>query len=47
MNERHLYRGLNNFEGSIDEEGNLYDERRAVGIFLALRMYSGVPFSEW
>ena len=27
MNERHLYRGLNNFEGSIDEDGNLYDER--------------------
>lgn len=27
MNERHLYRGLNKFEGSIDEEGNLYDER--------------------
>ena len=32
MNERHLYRGLNNFEGSIDEEGKLYDERhRLVG----------------
>ena len=32
MNERLLYRGLNNFEGSIDEEGNLYDERhRLVG----------------
>lgn len=27
MSERHLYRGLNNFEGSIDSEGNLYDER--------------------
>lgn len=32
MNERHLYRGLNTFEGSIDEEGKLYDERhRLVG----------------
>ena len=32
MNERHLYRGLNKFEGSIDEEGKLYDERhRLVG----------------
>ena len=32
MNERNLYRGLNNFEGSIDEEGKLYDERhRLVG----------------
>ena len=33
MNERHLYRGcLNNFEGSIDEDGKLYDERhRLVG----------------
>ena len=32
MNERLLYRGLNNFEGSIDGEGNLYDERhRLVG----------------
>ena len=32
MNERNLYRGLNDFEGSIDEEGNLYDEcHRLVG----------------
>ena len=32
MNERNLYRGLNNFEGSIDEDGKLYDERhRLVG----------------
>lgn len=30
MNERHLYRGLNNFEGSIDEEGKLYDERHRL-----------------
>lgn len=29
MNERHLYRGLNKFEGSIDEDGNLYDERHS------------------
>ena len=27
MSERNLYRGLGNFEGSIDEEGKLYDER--------------------
>lgn len=27
MRERNLYRGLRNFEGSVDEEGNLYDER--------------------
>lgn len=27
MGERHLYRGLNGFEGSIDSDGNLYDER--------------------
>ena len=26
MNERHLYRGLNNFEGSIVDDGNLYNE---------------------
>ena len=32
MNERHIYCGLNKFEGSIDEEGKLYDERhRFVG----------------
>lgn len=32
MNERNLYRGLNHFEGSIDDDGNLYDERhRLVG----------------
>ena len=32
MNDRNLYRGLNNFEGSIDEDGKLYDERhRLVG----------------
>lgn len=27
MRERNLYRGLRNFEGGVDEEGNLYDER--------------------
>ena len=32
MSERNLYRGLNNFEGSIDEDGKLYDENhRLVG----------------
>ena len=32
MNERKLYRGLNDFQGSIDDEGRLYDERhRLVG----------------
>ena len=30
MNERNLYRGLNNFEGSIGENGNLYDERHSL-----------------
>ena len=27
MRERHLYRGLSDFQGSIDEDGRLYDER--------------------
>ena len=27
MRERHLYRGLNDFQGSIDEDGRLYDEK--------------------
>ncbi|MBE6395629.1 MAG: hypothetical protein E7046_01315 [Lentisphaerae bacterium] len=27
MGERHLYRGVNDYQGSIDESGNLYDER--------------------
>ena len=27
MRERHLYRGLSDFQGSIDEEGRLYDEK--------------------
>ena len=27
MGERHLYRGINDYQGSIDESGNLYDER--------------------
>lgn len=27
MNERHLYRGFNDFQGSIAEDGSLYDER--------------------
>lgn len=32
MSERNLYRGLNDFQGSIDDDGNLYDEmHRLVG----------------
>ena len=27
MGERYIYRGTNDFQGSIDESGNLYDER--------------------
>ena len=30
MKERELIRGLNNFEGSIDEAGNLYDESHSL-----------------
>ena len=29
MGERHLYRGVNDYQGSIDESGNLYDERHS------------------
>lgn len=32
MSERNLYRGLSDFQGSVDDDGNLYDERhRLVG----------------
>ena len=30
MRERYLYRGLNDFQGSIDEEGRLYDETHGI-----------------
>lgn len=29
MNRRNLHRGLNDFQGSVDDEGNLYDERHS------------------